>query len=234
MDGFTVYGPESKPEEAKRVLQEADYTKEGGNWITPDGNRVKIPIHCSADRGTWVAAARTVAGQLDDFGFKSALSADEPSSYWETYLNGNFEKTVMGFWGHPAARLPFFQLWLSLLRKIPGQACHFPVEEASVPMPVGTPDGSTETLNLKKTIQEMERIDDEEQMKENVQTVAWAYNQTLPQLPLLQGVHQAAVTRDEWDLPPKDDAAMTGYYLERVRLPMYLLRRGKLAAVDSA
>jgi len=230
-DGFTVYGPESKPEDARRVLQDADYTKEDGEWLTPGGDPVEIPVHVSADRGTWVAAARTVAAQLEDFGFQSELSADEPSSYWETYLNGNFEKTVMGFWGHPAARLPFFQLWLSLLRVIPGQGSHYTVENAQVPMPVGDPDGSVETLNLKEMIQEMERTDDEQTLQENVQTVAWAYNQTLPQLPLLQGVHQAAVTRDEWELPAVDDPAMNGYYLERVRLPMYLLRRGKLAAI---
>ncbi|MFB6135269.1 MAG: ABC transporter substrate-binding protein [Halobacteriaceae archaeon] len=234
MGDFTVYGPGSKPEKATQVLREAGYTKEGGSWMDPNGNPVNVPVHCSADRGTWVAAARTVSGQLDDFGIKSSLSADEPSSYWSTYLDGNFDKTVMGFWGHPAARLPFFQLWLSMLRVVPGQACHFPVEKATVPMPIGDPEGSEQTLDLKALIQEMERIDDEQKMKENVQTVAWAYNQTLPQLPLLQGFHQAAVTRDEWDLPPTDDPAMVGYYLERVRLPNYLLRRDKLKAVESS
>jgi len=233
IDGFTVYGPESKPDEAERVLREAGYTVEDGTWTTPGGDPVEVPVHCSADRGTWVAAARTVAEQLSDFGIRSELSADEPSSYWETYLNGDFDKTVMGFWGHPAARLPFFQLWLSLLRVIPGQGSHYPVENASVPMPVGDPDGTEEALDLKAMIQEIERLDDQQQLKENVQTVAWAYNQTLPQLPLLQGVHQAAVTRDEWDLPGNDDPATAGYYLERVRLPMYLLRRGELAAAES-
>lgn len=233
-DGFTVYGPDSKPEEAKRVLEEGGYSKQDGQWIDPDGNEVEIPVHVSSDRSTWVAAARTVAKQLDDFGFDAPLEADEPSSYWSTYLDGKFEKTVMGFWGHPAAGLPFFQLWLALLRIVPGKASNHPAENTEVSMPIGDPSGSKNTLNLEELVVDMEKVDDQEELKEMVQKVAWAYNQTLPQLPLLQGFHQSAVTRDEWDVAANDDPAIDGYPLEKDRVPFYLLRKDKLKAVESS
>lgn len=100
-------------------------------------------------------------------------------------------------------------------------------------MPVGEPDGETQTMNIKQTVQDMEKTDDQDELKEMVQTVAWMYNQRLPQLPLLQGFHQAAVSRDEWQMPDKEDDAMDGYLLEKVRLPNFLLRRDKLEAIES-
>jgi peptide/nickel transport system substrate-binding protein len=230
-DKMTVYGKRSKPNEAKRVLEEAGYTREDDSWYDPDDEPVSIPIHAPLNIGSWVTAARTVSSQLTDFGIDAELSADDVTSYWPTYREGRFEKMVCGFWGHPAAKLPYFQLWLSLLRRIPGEACNYPVTEAPVPMPVGESRAETETVNLEELITEMEVLGDESALEANVRTVAWAYNQTLPQIPVLQGIHQTIARRDKWEFPPKGNQLLTGYLLEKNRLPYFLLRRGKLRAV---
>jgi peptide/nickel transport system substrate-binding protein len=216
IDSFTEY---NSTDQAEQLLREANFTKEGGEWVDSDGEALSLTIQAPSTNTRWVSTVQSAAGQLRSFGVNAEVVAMEGGAYWDTYLNSEFDEALTGFWGSPSQRHPYFQLFITFLRNIPSQVAGYP-SEVSVPMPVGNPDGSEETINIREQLREIPKLSGSEQ-KERVKLGAWVYNQTLPSIALIRLVYQGVISRDGWDYPPETEPYMAGWEKTHPVIPQY-------------
>ena len=216
VDSYDSY--ETNHEKAAVLLEGEGFTKEGGTWRTPDGSTFEAPVTTPAEFPDWMKASQTVVGQLNEFGIDAEVDATEVTTFFgEVYPSGDF-KLVTHFWGgfNP---YPYFGLQSVLGGGYPH---NFP-ETVEVP-PVGEPDGAVSEVDLAAKVTELgtsSGVDADELIRE----LTWAFNQTLPAIPVQEKFQQTFLTNDEWDVPSKNDPVM------EVRWPVYWLPRvGELAA----
>jgi hypothetical protein len=67
-------------------MQNAGYERQGGAWVSPDGNEANWEIQIPSAIQDWVGAAQTVRQQLREFGFNVSFSSYDWST-WSNNLN---------------------------------------------------------------------------------------------------------------------------------------------------
>jgi peptide/nickel transport system substrate-binding protein len=77
--------------------------------------------------------------------------------------------------------------------------------ELEVPMPVGDPDGDLETINVHERTAELPSLAGDE-LEETVTTLSWAFNQTLPVIPLVTENGGFVYWTDRWEYPDREEA----------------------------
>lgn len=217
---FSKYEPNK--EKAASQLQEIGLSKEGGQWVRPDGSALELPVKVCAGCSDFVSGTQTLTSQLSQFGINADTVTVEGASFWKQYSNGNFKAaaTQWGAWGIP---YPYFDYQRSLASQSAHQYYNYP-SEVEVPMPVGDSSGSTETVNVDKKIQQLARSagDTANQL---IAELAWVFNQTLPKIQMSDRIDQAWMTTDDWKIPSKDAEVM------QVKYPVHWLPRvGELKA----
>jgi len=85
---------EHDPDRAAALLEDAGFTREGGSWRTPEGERFAVEL-VSAGLSPWFG--RSVVGALDRFGIDATRLVIEETSY-QTRLRGR------AFYAAPSAR----------------------------------------------------------------------------------------------------------------------------------
>lgn len=202
-ENFTAY--ETNTDKAAQVLQDAGYSKSGGSWQGPNGNTVSLELVYPGGWTDWVNAGQTLNSQLQDFGFKTELrTVDAPTWNGQTFPNGEFDITPR-FWGGGRPH-PFFGF--RAVANSSDQANANIPQTMEVPMPVGDPEGSTQELNLaEKTAQIPQTSGDE--AKQLVTELAWAVNQTLPVLPVMEKLGAVWYATNDWNVPSADNKWMS-------------------------
>lgn len=72
---------------AADLMGDADYTKEGGQWVGPDGEALTVTLPTSSSTPTWES---TVASQLSEFGIDTTVRTLEESAFSQRLENGKF------------------------------------------------------------------------------------------------------------------------------------------------
>jgi ABC-type transport system substrate-binding protein len=175
-----------------------------GAWYTPDGDRLTIDITAPAN-GTWPLNCQTAAATLSAFGIESSPVLRESAAYGDDVQNSDFTMAI-NVWGGATTSHPFsfFSQAFSQDRATVG---NFDPTAMDVPMPVGDPRGSIETVDVTETIAALGEAKPEEE-RDIVRKLAWIYNQTLPRLPLMSGVARRWLNGAKWDYPDKDSEYM--------------------------
>lgn len=216
--GFTDYAltGEEAYAEAASLLRDAGFTKEGEKWMQPDGSRFTVPVMTLG--AWWASQMQTLVGELQAFGIKGQAVTKSLSSFFSAFDEGDFTVAISFFSGryHP------YQALTTLFG--PESETYAP-NQYEVPMPVGDPAGSTETVDVKTLADRILNTRDESEVKRLVTELSWIYNQTVPRVPPLVGSGMTFLTDDDWNYPSADADAMKVFY------PNYwLLRTGQLAA----
>lgn len=221
LDQFEQY--DKSPEEATKRLREAGYSKESGTW-TKDGQAVSFEIAVPAGTSNQVAGYKSAAEHLSGFGIEANIRTVEGTKFWGSlWPNSQFE-AAQNYW---SGRVPYnaeekyFIGTMASPMNIPDPP------EFEVPSEFGSPSSSTETVNLAKKLSKLQTATEEQQRKTLLKDITWAFNQTLPVLPVVQKKIQIFVTADNWDMPPKDAAPMNRGDYQMVEM---LLRSGDLQA----
>ena len=203
LDDFTAY--ETDTDRAAGVLEGAGYSQDGDTWMGPDGEPVQLNLVAPGGWTDWVNAFQTLNSQLQDFGIQTEFqTVDAPTWNGQTFPNGEFDVTPR-FWGGGRPH-PFFG-FRTVASSTDQQNANVP-QTVEVPMPVGDPDGSVEEMDLaEKTAQIPETSGDE--AEQLVTELAWAVNQALPVLPIMEKIGAVWWTTDEWNVPSADDDRMT-------------------------
>lgn len=225
-DSFTQYFPGSQPEKAAELMREAGFQKDGGTWVNSDGESFEFSVKTPG----WSAplgVAKTTADTLSEFGIQTNVQQQEASNWVSDADTGDFTLRGGYFGGGPH---PFFGL--EQLQGSNLQACNVALE-AEIPMPVGDPSGSTETVNAEEKLQQLATTSDSAEAQQLVQELAWFVNQTVPSIPLTNGFIPSWYSTDHWTFPdPEEDPDM---YLpqplnEMLKVPQEGTNRAKLQA----
>jgi peptide/nickel transport system substrate-binding protein len=200
---FTAY--ERSTDRAAQLLESAGYTKQDGEWVGPNGSPVSLRIVLPGGWTDWVPPGETLGSQLDNFGIQTDVEiVDAPTWNGETVPNGDFDITPR-FWGGGRPH-PFFG-FRTLTASSDAAAANLPTS-VEVPMPVGDPDGTTTDVDIEAKTQQIPETSGAE-AEQLVRELAWAVNQSLPVLPIMEKVGAVWWSTDGWEVPSADNKWMT-------------------------
>lgn len=179
-DSLVSYSPKSQNmDKVVELMQDAGYERSvNGKWAK-DGQLFTVELK-HYDWSYIVTYVQSVKEDLEAADF--AVETAAPSTMTGDIFNGDYAFAT-GFWGqswHPATSY-------DVMTPNAGWMATNPPEVLEVP-PVGEPDSSdTIEINAWETYEEMETASDFAEAQAAVQKLAWAWNQTLPQIEVFNG-----------------------------------------------
>jgi peptide/nickel transport system substrate-binding protein len=220
-DKLTPY--KTNTEKAAALLEEAGYTKEGGNWVNENGEPIEGTIAAPAGWANQVQGWEHASSLLTQFGLNVDTRPVENTAFFsKTLPNGDYTM-AQTFWGGGSPH-PYFSFQIPFgPSSNTRQNSNIPLK-TDVPMPIGDSDGSMQTIGFEqklKTLVQAER----EQAAEIAGELAWAFNQMMPILPVVEKKQQMFLTNDHWAYPDTDEPITTVAPLDG-----WLQRRGELTA----
>lgn len=192
-DQFTEYDDE---EAAVGLLQEAGYSRTGdGTWVDDAGDSVSFVLQAPSCCNDLIDGVRTAASQLQQFGIQAEFKTEEGATFWSAYGEGKFDGMGV-FWGAYGKRHPYFDF-----RQEFAPSNHPNVNGFDPQVTVSDlPNGEGGELDLAAMVQELSMAQGEE-AKALIQDLAYAFNQTLPELPLIDKQSPSFMTSDAWEFP---------------------------------
>jgi peptide/nickel transport system substrate-binding protein len=218
LDEFTDYSHDTS--RAAELLEEAGYERDDDDlWVDEEGEQLSAEVRGPAGFSDWIDGLETVAQNLESFGLDAELVARDDSAYWaDDWDGGDFEIAAdfYGATGHP------YEAWEGqVVGAIPNNNTDAP-SSFEVPA-LDDPDGDAVEFDFDEALGELERLHDEDEERELIQEIAFAYNQALPIVPVAEKWDQAIMTEHDWDIPDEDDPIM------EIPFPAwYLVREGEL------
>ncbi|WP_255171501.1 ABC transporter substrate-binding protein [Natrononativus amylolyticus] len=206
LDSLTTY--EEDWDRAEELLEDAGLTKEDDRWYKPDGELLEA---------TWAAPSTVqwqqdgmeyAASNLNQFGIESTVEVIEGTTFFgQTLPNLDYELT-RGFIGFSNIVSGWELSWLRYdgadeSERPFANYLQEPYGEPGLEIPpIGEPD-SDDTIEVDpvELYEELAHTTDEERVTEISETLAWAFNQTVPKLPGSAGVYGWFMMGDRWDYP---------------------------------
>lgn len=170
-------------DKATSLLEEAGWTKSGDTWKTPEGKDAAYEIQFPATYADWSASGKDIAEQMNAFGIAVTARGLDDKQAPIDIDKGNFQMAIQA-WGSSSHPHPHFSFVTDLfVHNIPiaknqgGKGYGFELQD------VETSEGTVDLEELVKI--SGEGLDVEEQ-KKNVSTVALAFNELLPIIPVFE------------------------------------------------
>jgi len=173
---------ELDPAAAEALLTEAGWTRDGDAWMTPDGQPAQFELSFPAEFADWSAAGQDLAAQLAEFGIAVEPRAVTSTQHPVDVDMGNFQLAIRG-WGSSTSPHPHFSYTTAffvhntLAVNNGGEGIAFPLTQAT--------DLAGEVDLNALTIQSARGLDEAAQ-KADVTTIAQAFNELLPKIPLFE------------------------------------------------
>ncbi len=189
---LTVY--EYDAAKAEELLTGIGFKKgDDGFWQDDTGTTLDFELIFPAEFADWSAAAENLTEQLNNFGIKTTARGVNFQQITAEVNQGNFEMAIQG-WGaanpHPYFGLQTVLFSRNYIAATEGKGINFPMKQ--------TIDG--QEVDLEAAIVKSAEGLDAEAQKANVATVAKAFNQLLPVIPLWE----------RYGNSPLSDARVTG------------------------
>ncbi len=218
---YIEYG--ANHEKATSLLEDAGFTKQGNQWMTPDGNPFGPNIKTGTTGGQALLALQTVTSQLNQFGVSTQLQTMEATSFIENIWNQGDFTIATAAWGadfaHPYA-------WYNNTFVETRENMDIP-KVISIP-PIGNLDGPENAIrmDLDTAVNNLTKLSGEE-FQQQVRELAWAYDAMVPQLQLYESLTQTWFTDDDWNYPALDSDIMQRKFYTPFH---YILKTGKFTA----
>ncbi len=172
---------------AEQLLKEAGFTKgSDGKWHTPDGQVFTLTLIAPSGYTDWVAAAKEIASELNNFGIVVELKTPETSSYWseQWYFGGNYDM-AMDFFGawmtYPWAAFERMFIEVHNHPKTQVQGKGF---EVFFNIDLGGPFSGK--ANVSQLVETLASSWDPNEQKKAAQELAWIANHYLPEYPIAE------------------------------------------------
>ncbi|MEA3309243.1 MAG: ABC transporter substrate-binding protein [Chloroflexota bacterium] len=174
--GFESYAQDTA--KATEILEGLGFARDDdGVWVTDTGERMEYELVAPAEFADWSAAAENAAEQLTEFGIVTTYRGVEFRQHPIEVSKGNFEMAIEGWGaGNPHPHFAFVEeLFTYNIEAAEGSGMNFPMVQ------------DTECcgeIDFEQKIEDMTIGLDNEAQKELVFTVAQAFNELLPVVPL--------------------------------------------------
>lgn len=236
-----TYDPgKSNFKKATELLESEGYSKDGGKWYRPNGDRVTLRLvnYSTSDIDV---IAQTAKQQLRDFGFKIDHQVVDVNAIYETLNRGNWEFMIQ--WNGGFKPDPYSNYFIDMIVAWPYDI-EWPNENSSgtaenpdytveVPWPVGDWKGSPKEVDVKGLLDELRGVQDNDRMFEIIRTLGWVYNVELPRMTLLNVMSPrwwataGPSGEQEWEAAPESDKVWAAGASESMT---YATRKGKFRA----
>jgi len=220
---------EYDPEKAAALLQEAGWTKDGDAWKTPDGNDAVWEIVFPAELSNQSASGQDVAEQLSAFGIQITPRGISFTQQPIDIAKGNFDFAIH-FWGNSSSPHPHYSFVADLFTMNTigainqgGRGIDFPLVQETDAL------GKVDLEQM--VVASAEGLDPDAQ-KAHVTSLAVAFNELLPIIPLYERLgNNAALEGVRVKAWPADDDPLLQNSPYADGIPTILLLTGKLEPV---
>ena len=177
-------------EEAEALLTGIGFTRDAdGVWLDDTGARMEFELTAPAEFADWSAAAENVAEQLTNFGIKTEFRGVNFNQHPIDINEGNFQLAIRGWGaGNPHPQFSYevdFTTHNAYFSGVgSGSGAVGSVESPGMYFDLNVSTESVGDVNLSELIQAAGTGGDAEAQKEALGTIALAYNELLPQIPL--------------------------------------------------
>lgn len=219
MDAMANYAPRDT-DRATDLLEDAGFTQEDGNWLTPDGNEweLNFPV------GDWFADhSEIIANNLNEFGITVDHYIDEmPTWQSEVEADNAYDLTVQLNYGMARDYHAYSDLDEELNNPDRGILTERPLFDAVVEVPeIGNPDGDTVEIDLEEELSGIQTAANDEELLESSTALAWAHNQLLPGAMIFPWSEHYWVDAGGYDFDIESDDWLTSN-----RIAHYLIENG--------
>lgn len=176
VDELTDYGQDT--ERAAELLREVGWERRDGQWHDENGEPVSVTLAVCTMWPEQINMATVTVEQLNDFGIDAEFESQElVVFYGQTMTDAKYD---MAAWiagaAEPNPHSPLSYIWNGA--DVTTDDHNYP-DEIEVPMPVGDPEGSTETTNVRELIDTVPQTSVEDS-QDLYRELAWATNQAMP------------------------------------------------------
>ncbi|WP_179747497.1 ABC transporter substrate-binding protein [Natronoarchaeum philippinense] len=231
LSSLNKYEPDQ--ERATQLLEDAGFSKEGGTWMTPDGNEWSFRIQTDAS----VPHMETLmVNQLQSFGIQAELYTQDSAVLQQNKESGSYDMAPGSWGGEAHSALAFFwwipqnpvqrgihgiwtdeqvQQWGEEVEPVNidenGYAHNFQAEHLKdyftiEAPPVGEPDGELQEYDTAWAAMMLDwgyRLEDRS-YEELLEELAWIYNWYVPEFPIHKQKAQKFHNTSKWIVPPED------------------------------
>ncbi len=167
---------EHDPDKASSMMEDLGFQKDGGVWVSPEGERMEYELGAPAEFADWSAAAKNLADQLTKFGIKTTVRTVTFTQWEPRIQDGQFEMGIQA-WGqgqpHPVYSFEHPLITYNVAASGGGISYDMTQETESFG-----------EVDLEKLIIQTASGLNEEDQKATVTKLATIFNELLPVIPL--------------------------------------------------
>lgn len=219
LSSMTNYVPRNT-QRATKLLKDAGFSKKGGTWHDPNGKKWKLNFPV----GNWFSTpSQIIADNLSQFGVAVDHYVDEMAT-WNAEVEESLDYDISvhlnygqarQYHSYPDLETAYFGPTRGAVNKVGSLSKKVKVPE------VGKPQGSTTTINLRKTLDDLSVAGSDKEVKELSTQLAWAHNQLLPGAQIFPWSEFYWVNAGEWNFDMDSNAWLTSN-----RIAHYFLQNG--------
>lgn len=208
-DKLTRY--DKNDERASSLLRAAGWSKQGGQWHTAAGQKATIVIKVPPTWPDWLNMAQTAASHLSEFGIETNVEVKDLVVYYGKTMN-QATYDMAGWWAGGARPFPYYSLKFMWFGNETVPESHNHPTKYEVPMPIGNPDGNTETVDVQNLLKQIAHTKNPDQRRQLLRKTVWTYNQMMPIYCLIENHSAYFLDEDRWIGPPTDSKETFGYW----------------------
>ncbi|RJT07169.1 ABC transporter substrate-binding protein [Halococcus sp. IIIV-5B] len=231
LGNFTDYDADNRVERGDAVLRDAGFSKQNGVWISSDGQSLSGDIISVSDWRDATVATQSVVDMLNSHGFDMQQTNINSTQYFDQVFSeqgGDFEAA----WAVMGAEWPQYPHPLSVYSWVfgdsgPSQWFLRSQNEYDVPMPIGNPNGSTESINVQQLVSDLRTASNDQAATEIVDRLAWTFNQTVPAVITNPAGLNRWFNTTDFNIPSVDDPFNpSDKYLSTMGIVTRMIREG--------
>ncbi|HVX42808.1 MAG TPA: ABC transporter substrate-binding protein [Mycobacteriales bacterium] len=184
-------------DKATSLLQAAGWKKSGSSWVTPQGKKAAYDLLFPSDFGDWSSSASDFATQMGEFGIKITLHGEQSTQVQVDVKASKFTLAIQS-WGSSANPFPSDSFRTALFNlNTPALG---PTQKGMA-FPMKQKTDVLGEVDLEKAVIDSGLGATPDALKEATTTVALAFNELLPVIPMWERYGNAPVL----------DSAVAGY-----------------------
>jgi peptide/nickel transport system substrate-binding protein len=194
---------------AEQLLREAGFTKGSKWWKKPDGTVLNPNFVGPSSVQFYISGFQVAVSNLKAFGINAELNAVEGTTFFSNNLPNLDYGITRSIYGHPVITSALRRTWF----RYDGPSEHIypaylqePFDSTVLEVPkVGQPmsDARIE-IDIREKHNELRHATDEQQIEQIGKELCWAFNQTVPKIPVSPVPSHWYMDHSEWTYPAGD------------------------------
>jgi peptide/nickel transport system substrate-binding protein len=194
---------------AESLLREAGLERDGDWWHKPDGTEFNPSFVAPTSVPFYTNGFQVAVSNLKEFGINAELNAVEGTTFFSQVIPNLDYGLTRGYYSNPSVPGAWFRSWFRY--DGPGDKeypayLQEPHDQAVVEVPpIGEPDSDrTMSIDIRENYDEIRSSSDTSRIQELSKELCWAFNQSVPRIPVSQVPYTWYMTNDDWWLPPDE------------------------------